>query len=214
MCQYNCVFCDDDSKLDCYDCIYCRYFIEYLDIFYHICLTETDPKNIHDKIIKKIPKNIVNAYNIYNNRELPITEEKKLISLKTKQTLIWMRITKPDNIDIHKWLKEILILKNKPQFENVFYTIEASKYENNEFRNIHSHILCHKKIGWNEKKIKDWILKYISVFNNYIDYKTYPLSFWNDKLDYIKGIKFDEEKETSLNITKEFRKTYNIENFY
>lgn len=48
----------------------------------------------------------------------------------------------------------------------------------------------------------------------HVDVREYPLSYWDDKISYIKGDKWDDEKTLKVETDRLFRKKNNIEQYY
>jgi sRNA-binding carbon storage regulator CsrA len=218
-CRINCVRCDvvleTKKQLQygyCFNCYFIKNYFTEEKIFEYWSLkleTIADKKNG----LKEWTNNLQELCK-KENPGLFIEDDKDTNILKTKKKLVWIRITKPDEVPITKWLKEISLIKNNVHFPECQYALEASQFSDNQYKNIHCHILSKKQVGFNEKKYKDYINKYISVFNQYVFYQDFPETMYDDKVEYLKGNKWDPEKDLSTEITKQFRLKNNIQNIY
>jgi hypothetical protein len=85
---------------------------------------------------------------------------------------------------------------------------------------IHYHMLL-KKYNIGEKKLRDNLYnKFKSFFTkkckleNVVNVKRKSIQFLQDKIDYIKGLKEDEDKLVKCKFDKEFRKLKHLEEYY
>lgn len=125
-----------------------------------------------------------------------------------KTQLVWMTISKKTDRDDEQFIKEVQSLANyKPYNNRLAYCFEATDIRNDKFHNVHAHLLFVKQKGYNKQKYLNYTTKKVDNFN--INFKTYPLSYYNDKLDYINGIKIDEQGEKP-EVTHSFRTKYNL----
>lgn len=87
-------------------------------------------------------------------------------------------------------------------------------------KGLHIHLLFHR----NQKRPSECVRECFNTFNKYTEIpftifnkkccKFYPLEYYDEKIDYMVGAKWDEEKLTKVSMDKEFRKRNNIKSLY
>lgn len=98
------------------------------------------------------------------------------------------------------------------------YCYEQRSSEGEDFRGMHMHMVFDKKDGDNYKKSK-LLPRIYNTFKavcakNCIDLKKYPDTFRDDKIEYMKGNKDDENKLNAVKHNKLFREKYNLKLLY
>lgn len=109
-------------------------------------------------------------------------------------------------------------VKRKPVVDYSYVIEQRGETEADAGVGFHAHLL----VSWNRnmtKKVRQYAgetFKRVigSNNNNIININKIPKEFWNDKLDYMNGLKWDEEKESKLKIDKIFREQNNILHIY
>lgn len=82
---------------------------------------------------------------------------------------------------------------------------------------IHVHGVLKKEAGLKKNYIPKWLFNscknYMSDMSK-IDVKIYDDKFYQDKIDYVKGIKFNEDKLEVAAVTKVWRQQNNLQDIY
>lgn len=104
----------------------------------------------------------------------------------------------------------------------VYYTFEQRGTNPDEAgKGLHCHILLER----NGKKPSHLLRETFNTFKNLYgkrpkdkiienDYKFYGFAYKEDKINYMKGIKWDEDKQDKINIDKIFREKNNLKLYY
>jgi len=142
-------------------------------------------------------------------------EYRQSISQKTKVDYYFITVNPKPDTDINIFIKLLGNFTKRKPVQNFIYTIEQRGETEAECgKGFHSHIL----LSWDSamsKKVRQYAgetFKRIigSNNNNIININRIPKEFWEDKVDYMSGKKWDIEKETKLKYDKIFRKKNNL----
>ncbi len=119
----------------------------------------------------------------------------------------------PKHQDAHK-----LVTTN-----NLFFTKYCTKYMFNieqrgtdkysMGKGVHSHIVCIPKSSNNFKRLIINNYKHLVGNTKAINIKTIPQDWYQDKTDYIKGIKWDGDKQSKIDYDIQWRQSINLQNY-
>nr|UBZ25029.1 replication-associated protein [Chicken proventriculitis-associated circular virus 12] len=158
-------------------------------------------------INKSIVRPLINYYGTLKNKDT-----KKPIH--SRQHICFITITKSDAVNVSDYITMCHKLKDlKITEDSYYYAFEATKYENNEFGNIHCHYLCKKQVSINHASYLKRIEKHFGQTAFNVNLQIYTEDYYDDKIAYLNGDK-EKEQEDKPEITKQFRTTYNLDNLY
>jgi len=144
-----------------------------------------------------------------------------------KPRMFWITINPPKEADEDpvSFLNRITdLLSRRKWIKQCYYSIEQrSSVEGERYTGVHSHLLvvseCPvktvKRPAQAHREIYSWFLsKYPSINKPAIDLKTFPMSYYDDKLDYIKGLKDDPDKDSKIAQDVLFRSKFGFLPYY
>lgn len=144
-----------------------------------------------------------------------------------KKRLFWITINPPRIADRDpiEFLERIAaLLPRRKWISECYYSIEQrSQDDSSSYTGIHAHLLVVseypvktvKRPAQAHREIYSWFQRLYPELNKpAIDLKTYPIDFFTDKMDYIRGLKDDKEKDPKIEQDKKFRLLYSIEPYY
>lgn len=129
--------------------------------------------------------------------------------------IVWITIIKFNKCKTLDFINKIHALtKYKLMQDKYKYCFECVNYDEEEqFQNVHCHFLAVQQKGVNKKK---YITRLEDILKGYafnINVKTYPSEYYNDKVQYLKGQK-DQEDEHKQHCTNSLREQYKLLNLY
>lgn len=163
-----------------------------------------------DKEREKLEKTAIPLQAIYN--------QLKLWSTQDKGSIYWITINPPPNIDIQGFINRVHQLRERSYLPNIKYSFEQRGEQLDEVgTGVHVHILCDKKKGVAPKNIinnlSSFLKNYISSSSS-IDVKSYPKSYYQDKVNYLSGKKQDPDKDKKIEMDKIFRERFKLNSIY
>lgn len=179
--------------------------------------------HMHDYYIEKFYDGNALYYwrHVYLPREEAKQRERQNIAAQ-KNKFFFITIN-PDNsqIRIRKFLQKIASICNRAFVEKYYYTIEQrGKTMKDMGQGFHAHLIIFPKYNKKKKCLAEIQRDIYSTCKNFtgnikhIDVKEYPIEFLDDKIKYLKGEKFEEDKLESCKINAAFRKKNNIDILY
>lgn len=131
-----------------------------------------------------------------------------------KDTIFWITISPPDGETL-KFINKCHTLTERSYLPNIAYTFEQRGESNETMGNgVHCHIVADHKKGIAPKQIINNLASLFKLSHTSIDVKKYPAHYRPDKIQYLLGNKYDEEKNSKLIMDIEFRKKYNLNKIY
>lgn len=138
-----------------------------------------------------------------------------------KQYWYWITFNPKEEITLAQMLKFTDKLLSKKWIQEAFYSYEQRGENMAELgKGLHMHILIKR----NNFKTTHAKREVYNTFKNltgisekvFADkcFKSIPYSWGQDKIDYLKGNKWDNEKEAKINMDVEFRKKNNLDIYY
>lgn len=145
----------------------------------------------------------------YDNEIVKLKELANAKAPRSKRAQIaWITITKLTDMPDQEFIDKCNNLKNyKPYNSRLKYCFEATEIKDGKFHNVHCHLLFDKQKGYNDSKYIRYTKLKVPCFNVYTSY--YKADYYNDKVDYLLGIKTEDQGEKD-NVTFLFRKKYNL----
>lgn len=135
-------------------------------------------------------------------------EELKKRDSGASTTYYWIQFPKPHTLATpNEFLDKIQGLERYSWFNNYIYNIEFNPH-------IHSHlIIINPDKDIRPNRIMENISKHLTLKKNHIECKRYSHSYQN-RLNYVKGLKIPQEKQTLVEKDKMDREKYNINTYY
>lgn len=108
------------------------------------------------------------------------------------------------------------ILKKKNIIRPIYTYEQSGKDESNIGYHPHVHILCEKVSATSPKQMHNELRKALAKIcaPQCIDVKVYDETYYDEKIDYLKGLKFDEEKKPCIDNDKKWRESLGLKNIY
>lgn len=126
-----------------------------------------------------------------------------------KESIFWITINPKSDVKLNEFLIKLKKASTKAWIDQFYYNIEQRGETIEEAgKGLHSHFLIKAKTY---KKISHARDEFYNTFKNmvgnpkHVDVKSYPLSMMQDKLDYLQGKKWDDEKQTKVAVDNYFR---------
>lgn len=187
---------------------------EYIDELYE--------KMMKAKTLEAIEKLDFNYFNLSDDslgeiKRIKIMQLSQFLNKQkkpSKEKLCWITISKSNCCSVIEFVKAVHNLPAYRITSNKFsYCFESTGYENDEYQNVHCHYLCVKQVGINQEKYISRLKTTLKEKAFNINFKSYPLDMYDDKVKYQNGLK-DADQDEKPEITKAFREKYNIAPIY
>jgi hypothetical protein len=143
-------------------------------------------------------------------------KKKMLRSLvKEEPEIYWITVNPKPDVDLDIILKSIQNFCHRKAVRDYQFSIEQRGETEEEIgKGIHSHIL----LKWERKQnkyIKQFLIESVKrLVGNYsssiINIRRITSDIYQDKLDYLNGLKWDKEKDQKIKMDKLFREKNNI----
>lgn len=129
---------------------------------------------------------------------------------KSKEKIFWITVNPPPDYDVQSFIDKCCTL-NPNTYKDCKYTIEQRGETIKELgKGVHLHMVCRQKKNQSKKNIINNFSSKFKLSNSCVDVKIYPESMYNDKVNYLKGIKDDPEKDKKIEMDKLFHEKYNL----
>lgn len=134
----------------------------------------------------------------------------------TNKKIYWVTITPPHDIDINAFIERIHDIIKMTCFQSACYTFEQTGTEDNLGYHPHVHIVADKIVGVSPQQLHNRIYRSLKQFlgTNAIRVQTFPYEYRQDKIEYLKGNKWDDEKDPAIEATLKWRAELGLKNFY
>lgn len=127
-----------------------------------------------------------------------------------KKKIFWITISPPPDYDLTTFINKVKSL-NPETYQDLKYNIEQRGETVEELgKGFHLHMLCKQKKNQSQKNIINNLSSKFKLSNSSIDVKLYPVSYYNDKVDYLKGKKNDPDKDKKIRMDILFREKYSL----
>jgi len=150
---------------------------------------------------------------VYNCYEKWYQEYKKDDGSK----FLFITINYKPNTTLEAISKMTTNIVTKKWVSKYYYTFEQrGKTQETCGEGIHTHIILQnvdKPMSQIHREIHNTVKNYVGN-KLHVDVKQYPTKFLSEKIDYIKGLKWDEDKLQKVEMDKLFRLKNNLEIFY
>lgn len=133
----------------------------------------------------------------------------KWIQEKQDQTreMFWITVNPKPEIPFEEFKEKVLKkLMNRTIMQGAAFCFEQ-RAGAKPYSGFHCHILVDKRMS--PKQMHDRVfntVKDIVGTTKHVDLRTYPYTMRQDKLDYMQGKKWDDEKEDAISATEAWRK--------
>jgi len=134
----------------------------------------------------------------------------------TGERIVWVTVNPEPSVTFKQLETKVDKAVSKAWIESYAYAYEFRKLDNNN-NGLHVHILLRK----GEKRQSEVIREVTNTFKSlvgipdkHIDIRFYDYEYLNDKMDYLNGIKYDDDKKEAIELTKKLRTEMGIENVY
>ena len=144
-----------------------------------------------------------------------------------KKRIFWITINPPQQADVDPalFLERIqAVLPRRKWIKSCHYSIEQRNgVENSPHYGIHAHLLVVSECPGNtvkrpaqaHRELYSYFVKYYPDMKKpAIDLKTFPMDYYQDKMDYLNGLKDDTLKDPKIVQDRVFRSKYGFEPFY
>lgn len=132
-----------------------------------------------------------------------------------KRELFWITINPKPGVALQQFRELVMTrLMNRKIMKGAVFCFEQ-RAEEQPYHGFHCHILLDKTMS--PKQMHDRIYNtFKNIVGNpkHIDLRVYPYTYREEKLEYLKGRKWDSEKETLIKATQEWRKQEGLDDMY
>jgi len=132
-----------------------------------------------------------------------------------KREIFWITVNPKPDIEFHEFRELILDRVIKRTFMKDCHVVFEQRAKKEPYHGIHAHILVEKRMS--PKQMFDRIFntcKDVLGNKKALDIRHYPYSYHDDKLDYMKGKKWDPEKDPSVAATIKWRMVNGLLDIY
>ncbi len=132
--------------------------------------------------------------------------------------IYFITINPSSDVTLEDFKSKVLSMKTRPFMKNMTTCFEQrGKDEKHQGTGIHAHIIVDKVAHYSPKQVQTRLynsFKHMCGNSNHIDVRKYPASYKSDKIAYMKGDKWDADKEAAVKINLRWREKNNIESLY
>lgn len=130
-----------------------------------------------------------------------------------KESILWMTLNFRPDVSLEDILIVLDRLSNRSFMTKYWYNIEQRGTET--VHGLHSHWLVQSSHPTAQFKRDVFsTVQHVVGNKNCVDVKSYPLSFFQDKLDYLNGKKWDKDKDAKVLLDNKFRLENNLSLIY
>jgi len=168
------------------------------------------------EILERDPLTVdINEFNEVFTRVM--NEKKKHLRslVKVEPEIYWITVNPKPGVELPIIMKTVQNFCNRKAVIDYHYTYEQRGESEQELgKGIH----CHMLILWNKKQNK-YLKQFLkescgrivgSTNNNILNIRRITPDVYQDKLDYLNGLKWDKEKDEKIKMDKIFREKNNI----
>lgn len=154
-------------------------------------------------------------------------QDKKNAGESVKKRLFWITVNPPPEADHDpvSFFKHVVeVLSRRKWISRAYFNIEQRSEElNGPYSGFHVHILVVsetplkgvKRPAQAHRELYSWFLRlYPSMNKKALDLKTFPMDYFDDKMDYLKGLKDDPDKTEKVLADRQMRLTYEFPEYY
>lgn len=134
-----------------------------------------------------------------------------------EQEIYFITLNPRPRTDSLAFIEKVHTLKGRSYLPNLRYCFEQRGESLEKLgEGIHVHMVCIKKKGISPKQMLNNLESLFKKFmpRNGIDIKKYPHAFLKEKLLYMQGVKWAEEKTAKVKMDKLFREKFDLKNIY
>lgn len=134
------------------------------------------------------------------------------------ENFLFITINPAPDVEFLKFAEKVHKLCRSPYIANARYTFEQrGRTEEEVGKGFHAHIICDCVKNYNPSKIHGNIFSMFKKMcgnKNHIDIKKYPRKYYEDKILYLKGQKWDSDKLEAVNLNHFWREKNSLEDIY
>lgn len=149
-----------------------------------------------------------------------IDDLEKQVKAQNRKDLIFLTINPKPDVDLFEFLIEVHAIASRKMFLNGTYTLEQRGTTPETLgTGIHAHFAMMRDPSYKPSKIakilSTSLLKKEMIGNaRHVDVRQYPNKYYAEKVDYMKGNKWDEGKHDAVKMNKDWRVQNDLKNVY
>lgn len=166
---------------------------------------------------------VMNLYPCYSMDEVWLEVirlmEKQNRNIKTNTNkYYWITINPKDDITLTDFISQVNKVVNMKIFNKCIFSFEQRGETTDTMgTGLHCHILaCNDKYSVSNfcSNTRKHFIKFVGNINTHVWIVKIPEEWKNEKIDYIRGLKWDPEKDQKIIIDREWRREHQIEPYY
>lgn len=135
---------------------------------------------------------------------------------RVKRFMYFVTLNPRPDVPLEKLCSVVEKISRRKFIEKIYYTFEQRGEDIDSLGSgIHSHMLFFSTNSFGQVK-RDLQNTCKSIVGNpmHVDVRLYTSEMYEDKLDYLRGVKWDPDKESKIEMDKLFRIKNNLESIY
>lgn len=141
--------------------------------------------------------------------------KKRKEAFEKNREIFWITINPKPEVEFEEFKKMIMEkLVTRIFMKDATYVFEQ-RAKKAPYSGVHCHIMVDKIMS--PKQMFDRLFSTIKNYvgnKKHLDLRVYPYTMREDKLDYLKGLKWDSDKDECIEATKQWRQENNIDDIY
>lgn len=131
----------------------------------------------------------------------------------------WVTINPKPDITLDKFITYIEKVVNRRMINKCVYSFEQrGETEQTAGNGLHCHLLCETKVSYNNnifaQRIRQLFVEHVGNINTHVHIIKIPSDWKDDKIEYIRGLKWDPDKEQKINIDRIWRMEKGLQPYY
>lgn len=157
----------------------------------------------------------IDEYALVFNAVIDFKKKRLRAQVLEEPEIFWITVNPKPDVDIQLVLKCILNFCKRKAVKDYHFSIEQRGESEEEIgKGVHSHIL----VKWDRKQnkyVKQFLIESVKrLVGNYsnaiLNIRRITFDIYQDKLDYLNGLKWDKEKDIKIHFDKIYRERNNI----
>lgn len=141
---------------------------------------------------------------------------KQRIELEKRREIFWITINPKPDVTFEQ-LRSTIRGRLMPRIimKGALYVFEQRSEDPENPHGFHCHILVDKKMSPKQMydRVRSTVASIIGT-SKALDVRAYPYTYRTEKLEYLKGSKWDDEKSAAVNATRTWRQNNGIPDMY